>query len=222
MLLKDLYSHEIIEKEFNTEKLYRMLLDNDFFEVKRQEVILKKGECVELEKGGIDYVYYISEGVAAINIEDQVIDFRGPADFFGLVDSTSVQGAKFSLNPLNEITMSRFEKNEVMAKIMSLQDGYLYHYTCMLDRYRMYENRIIVNDATDEKRTLLELREIGSKFGKDEVQKDKVVVPGFFTRKLIANYLGISRTKLSDILLKLRHEGLVTVDSKRQILVCLK
>ncbi|EUJ24349.1 Crp/Fnr family transcriptional regulator [Listeria cornellensis] len=172
-----------------------------------------------MKKGNIDYVYYISQGVASASIGEQIIDFRGQADFFGLVDSNSIQGARFYLNPLVKLTMWRFEKSEVMAKIMSLQDGYLYHYNCMLDRYRSYEGRIILNDETDEQRTLIVLGNIGRRFGTYKVEKDAFVIPGFFTRRLIASYLGISRTKLSDLLLRLKYKELVTLDEKRQILI---
>ncbi|WP_277620230.1 hypothetical protein [Listeria cornellensis] len=42
MILKDLYTHDIIEQEFNTEKLYALLLDDNFLEVSRQKIIVKK------------------------------------------------------------------------------------------------------------------------------------------------------------------------------------
>ncbi|EUJ24345.1 hypothetical protein PCORN_18686 [Listeria cornellensis FSL F6-0969] len=76
--------------------------------------------------------------------------------------------------------MWRFEKSEVMAKIMSLQEGYLYHYYCMLERYRAYEGRIILNDETDEQRLLLVLRNIGERFGDYIMSEDRLVIPPFF------------------------------------------
>ncbi|MBC1212283.1 Crp/Fnr family transcriptional regulator [Listeria booriae] len=217
MSLKDLYSQDTIKREFNSKQLYSLLTNDDFFEIKQQTLMFSKNDKIPLRDYSKHYVYYILEGITCISIEEQIIDFRGIGEFVGLVDSTSVYGNEFYLKPLMDVTVQRFEKSEVMAKIMSIQDGYLYHYNCMLDCYDNYTNRIMLHEETDERRTLTTLIYIGENFG---VKYENVhVIPRVFTRKLMAAYLGISRTKLSDILSRLRHTGVITVDRRRQISV---
>ncbi|WP_036082564.1 hypothetical protein [Listeria cornellensis] len=82
MILNDVYSYETIEREFNTKQLFALLSDKSFLEVSSQKIYIKKGERIELGKDKLDYVYYISQGVAAASIRDQIIDFRGATDFF--------------------------------------------------------------------------------------------------------------------------------------------
>lgn len=219
MVLNDLYSREIIETEFNKEKLYSLLLNNDFFEVKKQEIVLKKNDNITLRSGKVDYVYYISQGIAFTSIGDQIMDFCGQGEFVGLVDNSSVKESEFYLNPLTELTVWRFKKSDVMAKIMSLQDGYLYYYNCMQERYQSYTNRIMLHEETDEQRTLIALHDIGEKFGRYIQSLNRYVIPRTFTRTLVADYLGISRTKLSDILSKLKKEGRISLNERRQIII---
>lgn len=219
MILNDLYSRESIETEFNKEKLYSLLLNNDFFEVKKQEILLQKDGNVTLRNGKVDYVYYISQGIAFTSIGEQIIDFCGQGEFVGLVDNSSVKGSDFYLNPLTELTVWRFKKSDVMTKVMSLQDGYLYYYNCMQERYQSYTNRIMLHEETDEKRTLIALHDIGEKFGRYNASLNMCVIPKAFTRKLVAAYLGISRTKLSDILSKLKKEGMISLNERRQIVI---
>ncbi|EUJ43591.1 hypothetical protein PRIP_12464 [Listeria riparia FSL S10-1204] len=136
-----------------------------------------------------------------------------------MVDNSSVKESEFYLNPLTELTVWRFKKSDVMAKIMSLQDGYLYYYNCMQERYQSYTNRIMLHEETDEQRTLIALHDIGEKFGRYIQSLNRYVIPRTFTRTLVADYLGISRTKLSDILSKLKKEGRISLNERRQITI---
>lgn len=217
MSLKELYSQETIKREFRAEKLFSLLMNNDFLGIQAQLMAVKKNEKMIFQEDDVDYVYYIREGIACIHIEEQIIDFRGAGEFAGLVDSTPMNRNAFHLTPLVDLVVWRFEKNEVIAKIMSTQDGYLFHYNSMIDCYHIYTNRIMLNEESAEERTLVTLQYIGTKFG--EKNGDYFVIPIAFTRKLLAAYLGISRTKLSDILKKLRYLGWISIDKKRQIKV---
>lgn len=215
MSLKELYSQETIKREFRAEKLFSLLMNNDFLRIQGQLMAFKKNEKMLFQENGVDYVYYIREGITCIHIEEQIIDFRGAGEFAGLVDSTPMNRNAFHLTPLVDLVVWRFEKNEVIAKIMSIQDGYLFHYNSMIDCYHIYTNRIMLNEETAEERTLVTLQYLGAKFG--EKSGNFFVIPMAFTRKLVAAYLGVSRTKLSDILKKLRYSGLISIDEKRQI-----
>ncbi|MBC2320356.1 Crp/Fnr family transcriptional regulator [Listeria booriae] len=214
----DLYSLKMIKQEFNQPKLFELLAEETFYNIEKSNVKIKKNSIIALCQDNIEYVYYICDGIASISIADEVFEFKGPSEFIGLSDSAIDTSCEdFQVKTITEMTFWRFTKSEVIAKIMSTQEGYLYHYMSMLDQYSLFTKKLMTMKKTHKERVFIALQELAKKFGTP--YNNAVKIPSVFTRNIIAEYVGIGLSKLSDSLLKLQEESLITVTSKREIIL---
>ncbi|MBC2180374.1 Crp/Fnr family transcriptional regulator [Listeria booriae] len=214
----DLYSLKMMKQEFNQPKLFELLAEETFYNIEKNNIKIKKNSIIELCQDNIEYVYYICDGIASISIADEVFEFKGPYEFIGLSDSAiDTSYEDFQVKTITEMTVWRFTKSEVIAKIMSTQEGYLYHYMSMLDQYSLFTKKLMTMKKTHKERVFIALQELAKKFGTP--YNNAVKIPSVFTRNIIAEYVGIGLSKLSDSLLKLQAESLITVTSKREIML---
>ncbi|KMT62196.1 Crp/Fnr family transcriptional regulator [Paenilisteria newyorkensis] len=214
----DLYSLKMMKQEFTQPKLFSLLAETTFYNIEKDSIKIKKNTMIDLHQDNIEYVYYICDGIASVSIADEVFEFKGPSEFIGLSDSMiNANCDDFKVKTITEITVWRFIKSEVIAKIMSTQEGYLYHYMSMLDQYSLFTKKLMTMKKTHKERVFIALQELAKKFGTPE--NDVIKIPPVFTRNIIAQYVGIGLSKLSDSLLKLQEESLITVTSKREIIL---
>lgn len=214
----DLYSLKMMKQEFTQPKLFSLLAETTFYNIEKDSIKIKKNTMIDLHQDNIEYVYYICDGIASVSIADEVFEFKGSSEFIGLSDSMiNANCDDFKVKTITEITVWRFIKSEVIAKIMSTQEGYLYHYMSMLDQYSLFTKKLMTMKKTHKERVFIALQELAKKFGTPE--NDAIKIPPVFTRNIIAQYVGIGLSKLSDSLLKLQEESLITVTSKREIIL---
>lgn len=207
-----------MKQEFTQPKLFSLLAETTFYNIEKDSIKIKKNTMIDLHQDNIEYVYYICDGIASVSIADEVFEFKGPSEFIGLSDSMiNANCDDFKVKTITEITVWRFIKSEVIAKIMSTQEGYLYHYMSMLDQYSLFTKKLMTMKKTHKERVFIALQELAKKFGMPE--NDIIKIPPVFTRNIIAQYVGIGLSKLSDSLLKLQEESLITVTSKREIIL---
>lgn len=216
----NLYSREMIKQEFNQPKLFKLLVENTFFHIEKINMTFKKNTTIPLYQDDTEYVYYICDGIASVSITDEVFEFKGPSEFIGLSDSMiNTNNEDFKVTTITETIIWRFLKSDVIAKIMSTQEGYLFHYLSMLDQYSLFTKKLMTMKKTHKERVFIALQEVGKKFGTPTNRSDYVKIPPVFTRNLIAQYVGIGLTKLSDSLLALQEEDLIQMTSKREIIL---
>lgn len=219
----NLYSRKMIKREFNQPKLFKLLIEDTFFNIEKINMSFKKNTTIPLYQDDTEYVYYICNGIASVSIADEVFEFKGPYEFIGLSDSMiNTNSEDFKITTIAETIIWRFIKSDVIAKIMSTQEGYLFHYLSMLDQYSFFTKKLMTMKKTHKERVFIALQELGEKFGSLVNHGNYVKIPPVFTRNLIAQYVGIGLTKLSDSLLTLQEESLIQVTSKREIILEIK
>ncbi|MBC1435184.1 Crp/Fnr family transcriptional regulator [Listeria rocourtiae] len=208
MELMELYSSDTIEQDFHPKKLVGMLLEDSDFQIPKERVLFAKDEKIMLESDQEEspYVYAIEKGIGAIYIGGQIIDFVGKGDFIGLHHSQAILNTQMYGEVLTgKMTVWRFLLSDVIAKIMSIQEGYLYHYNYMRMIYERYATKIVVGSETNQQKVESMLQVITKRFGTEETER-YVKLPRCFTRGVMANYIGVSNSTLSMILTKLEKE----------------
>ncbi|MBC6316978.1 Crp/Fnr family transcriptional regulator [Listeria grandensis] len=219
MDLMELYNRDTIEQDFHPQKLVSLLLDNKF-PLYKEQVTFERGDSVILESNREEspYVYIIESGIGALYIGNQIIDFVGEGDFIGLHHSQAISGSQMYGEALTgKMTAWRLSLSEVIAKMMSIQEGYLYHYNYMRLVYERYALKIITRNDTNQQRIESMLQVIVERFVTDRIDS-YAKIPRCFTRRIMANYGGISNTTLSGVLTQLEKEGNIIFKS-RDILV---
>lgn len=220
MGLMKLYSRDTIEQDFHPRKLLDLLLEDNNFPIHRERVLFGRGDQITLESSEIDspYVYAIENGTGALYLGEQIIDFVGEGDFIGLHHSQTFRNTHMHGKVLTgRMMVWRFLLSDVIAKIMSIQEGYLYHYNYMRMMYERYTEKIITGSDTNQQKIESMLQVIIQRFGTDIVG-DYVKLPRCFTRVTMANYVGVSITTLSAVLTQLEKEERIMFQS-RNILV---
>ncbi|MBC1457139.1 Crp/Fnr family transcriptional regulator [Listeria newyorkensis] len=208
MELMELYNQETIEQDFHPQKLIALLLDDSTFPIYKERVAYGRGDQIVLESNKVEspYMYIVESGIGAIYIGKQIIDFVGEGDFIGLHHSRAVPKTKIHGVVLTgKMTVWRLSLSDVIAKIMSIQEGYLYHYNYMRTIYERYALKIVTNSDMNQKRVENMLQIIIKRFGTEQ-SEDYVKLPRCFTRDVMANYAGVSKTTLSGILTQLAEE----------------
>ncbi|EUJ18724.1 putative cyclic nucleotide-binding proteins (Crp-like) [Listeria grandensis FSL F6-0971] len=220
MELIELYNSDTIEQDFHPRKLLRLLLDTSNFPIQKERILFERGDQIFLESSQAEspYVYAIENGVGALYIGKQIIDFVGEEDFIGLHHGQVARATQMHGQVLTgRMMVWRFLLSDVIAKIMSMQEGYLYHYNYMRMMYERYALKIITSSDTNHQKVESMLQAIIERFGTDRTE-NYIKLPRCFTRGVMANYTGVSNTTLSAVLTQLEKEKIVTFQS-RNILV---
>ncbi|MBC1402850.1 Crp/Fnr family transcriptional regulator [Listeria booriae] len=220
MELMELYNQETIEQDFHPRKLLKLLLADNNFSIHKERVTFGKGDEIILEPVNAEspYVYAVEIGIGALYLGKQIVDFVGEGDFMGLHHSQGVQNTRMSGEVLTgKMVVWRFVLSDVIAKIMSIQEGYLYHYNYMRMMYERYALKIITNSNTNQQKVESMLQAIAERFGINRTE-NHIKLPKCFTRGVMASYIGISNATLSGVLTQLEKEKIVRFQS-RNILV---
>lgn len=220
MELMELYNRDTIEQDFHPQKLFRLLLEDSNFPIYKERVVFGRGDQILLESAQVEspYVYAVENGVGALYIGKQIIDFVGEGDFIGLHHSQEIRNTQMRGEVLTgKMMVWRFLLSDVIAKMMSIQEGYLYHYNYMRMMYERYAMKIVSGSDTNQQKIENMLQVIVERFGTDRID-NYVKLPRCFTRGVMANYVGVSNTTLSAVLTQLEKEESIIFQS-RNILV---
>ncbi|MBC1231599.1 Crp/Fnr family transcriptional regulator [Listeria booriae] len=212
MELMELYNQDTIGQDFHPRKLVALLLNDNTFPIYKERIVYGKGDYITLESNKVEspYMYIVESGIGAIYIGKQIIDFVGEGDFIGLHHSRAVPNMQINGVALTgKMTVWRLLLSDVIAKIMSIQEGYLYHYNYMRMTYERYALKIVTSSDMNQKRVENMLQVIVKRFGSEQ-SEDYVKIPRCFTRDVMANYAGVSKTTLSGILTQLEEEEYIT------------
>ncbi|MBC6315253.1 Crp/Fnr family transcriptional regulator [Listeria grandensis] len=220
MELQELYAIDAIQEDFNPKKLLPILLNDAIFPIPKEQLIIKKSEELMLQVEATDFVYAIEQGVSALVLNSQIIDFVSENGFIGLHHSKQLEHTDFHAVALSkELIVWKFELTDVIAKIMNIQEGYLYHYNYMRLIYDRYTQKIASMGEMNVEKVLLSLRSIALWYGTGETCNGFIKIPTCFTRKILANYMGISRTTLSTVLTSLEKEKQIFTNEQQQLFI---
>lgn len=218
MTINKLYNIEAIKRDFSLGKLLSILLDDEVYPIRKQKLVFEKSEMFYMENEEDSYVFAIEKGISSVFIGNQLVNFVGAGEFIGLHCEGSTDETRFSGSVISdEVVVWRFHFHDVLAKIMNIQEGYLYHYNYMISIYPIYLNKILAMGADVEERVFGFLEIIAGKFG--EIDGPFVKIPSFFTRKLLSDYINVSRMTLNTTIKRLEEKELIKLDDR---LICVR
>ncbi|EUJ48369.1 Crp/Fnr family transcriptional regulator [Listeria rocourtiae] len=206
MSIAKLYDMEAIKQDFNIEKLLPILLEEDNYPIEKEKLVLEKSDIFQIDDDANRYVFAIEKGVCSVHVGNQNVDFVGSGDFIGLHSEGDTDKLKIRMEAMtDEIIIWRFKFHDVLANIMNIQEGYLYHYNYMMQIHRIYLEKMMAMVSDKEQRVLTFLKLLAEKFGENDGEPNVFLkLPPFFTRKLITEYIGVSPMTLNKAMKKIR------------------
>ncbi|EUJ25644.1 Crp/Fnr family transcriptional regulator [Listeria cornellensis] len=162
---------------------------SDFW--KRKIILIWRKERLNLktkEDSSSKIVYMVESGVAAIMYDADIIDFVSEGDFIGL----QYRWEKACAEALTEkLVVWQFERDDIFFEMEQIQEGYLYFYNFMRTSFERYIQKIVASTKPNSERVTLLLSCISRWFG-EETEDGYYKIPKYFTRRILANYTGIS------------------------------
>ncbi|EAH3956996.1 cyclic nucleotide-binding domain-containing protein, partial [Listeria monocytogenes] len=130
MIYRELFDKDMINQTFNNSKLLHVLFDQKSHPIEQEIITVKKGGFLFLENEIHDSIYLVAEGLIIVWKSAHVIHIVGKREFVGL-DSILNEKSFFSAEALGDAILWRFSKEEVVCKLMNLQEGIFYLYNDM-------------------------------------------------------------------------------------------
>ncbi|MBC1212483.1 Crp/Fnr family transcriptional regulator [Listeria booriae] len=127
--LEAFYQQKEIDDQFNSMKLLSFLRQNSILEIECQEVSFPKNKYLIETDEKSEYIYFISDGIVAVEINNKIIDFKTTTDIVGFSELMNLDNSEFSYKSISKVVVAwKFKKVEVLDKLLNTQEGYLYHY----------------------------------------------------------------------------------------------
>ncbi|MBC1525570.1 Crp/Fnr family transcriptional regulator [Listeria booriae] len=199
-----------LDTKIQVSKFLTSLLDST---ISRERLTLKKNDKIELTStNNTPYIFVIVSGVTGIfSTTNVAIDFAGEGD---LLDYNVYSSQLFGKALTDEVTIWRFEQAEVFNMIAQNQDIQIQHYHMLQTIQRRLEKKQM--QATLDTKELIAalIHTLASRFNPTADDQGMIELPRYFTRKMIANYAGVSLSTLTTHLQRLAEEDRVLFNTR--------
>ncbi|MBC1575169.1 Crp/Fnr family transcriptional regulator [Listeria booriae] len=181
--------------------------------ISSERLTLKKNDKIELTStNNTPYIFVIVSGVTGIfSTTNVAIDFAGEGDLLDYnVYSSQLSGKALT----DEVTIWRFEQAEVFNMITQNQDIQIQHYHMLQAiQHRLEKKQKAASLDTKEMIASL-IHTLASRFNPNTDNQSMIELPRYFTRKMIANYAGVSLSTLTTHLQRLAEEDRVLFNTR--------
>ncbi|EUJ23130.1 Crp/Fnr family transcriptional regulator [Listeria grandensis] len=211
-----LFDKDVMDQQFGSTQLLKLLSDTSSYPINIEERIFNKKEKLSSENLIHDYIYFIQSGVCVAWQNEHVTYFIGPHDIIGMNDIFGNEKSAISAVALTDVKTWRFSKQQVMSKLMYSQEGAFYLYHSMKEtNAKLLQKQMWQMEDTKE-RLISTLTYLGRLYGEED--GDQIKIPKYFTKAIISNYLGMSRQHMTTLYRNLANDGIFTVDPNQYIL----
>ncbi|MBC1920069.1 Crp/Fnr family transcriptional regulator [Listeria booriae] len=203
-------STNTLDTKIQVSKFLTSLLDST---ISRERLTLKKNDKIELTStNNTPYIFVIVSGVTGIfSTTNVAIDFAGEGD---LLDYNVYSSQLFGKALTDEVTIWRFEQAEVFNMIAQNQDIQIQHYHMLQAiQHRLEKKQKAASLDTKEMIASL-IHTLASRFNPNFDNQSMIELPRYFTRKMIANYAGVSLSTLTTHLQRLAEEDRVLFNTR--------
>ncbi|MBC2079701.1 Crp/Fnr family transcriptional regulator [Listeria booriae] len=203
-------STNTLDTKIQVSKFLTSLLDST---ISRERLTLKKNDKIELTStNNTPYIFVIVSGVTGIfSTTNVAIDFAGEGD---LLDYNVYSNQLFGKALTDEVTIWRFEQAEVFNMIAQNQDIQIQHYHMLQAiQHRLEKKQKAASLDTKEMIASL-IHTLASRFNPNFDNQSMIELPRYFTRKMIANYAGVSLSTLTTHLQRLAEEDRVLFNTR--------
>ncbi|WP_179946385.1 MULTISPECIES: Crp/Fnr family transcriptional regulator [Listeria] len=201
--IKELYSNDAVESNFNQQNLMKLLIQSP--QVKHEYRKMKKNHVINPIKS--NEIYFLTSGIIVSQHQDFPISLQQTNEFIGL-DTIILQGDYVdNYRPIIDCEVIVFQKSEVLLELLSHQEGWLFLALEMQKQNNVLTNRYLLMNENSFSRLSATFFELASKFGVK--QDDAYILPKYFSKKFISEYAGLSPSSLKKMESLLKEEGIV-------------
>ncbi|WP_149024005.1 Crp/Fnr family transcriptional regulator [Listeria grandensis] len=164
-----------------------------------------------LEEEELNEIYFIESGhVAAFKDEEKIVDFFAKEDVLGLANLLLDSKSEYSFQVIsNELIVTKYEKSDIIEKVINTQEGYFYHYVHMQNQVeRMIEKEALLR-LPSEQRISLALFQIVTKFGESTGKQHISRFPKQISKGMIAQYTSMNPNTITNVIQKLEEEEII-------------
>ncbi|MBC2284058.1 Crp/Fnr family transcriptional regulator [Listeria booriae] len=199
-----------LDTKIQVSKFLTSLLDST---ISRERLTLKKNDKIELTStNNTPYIFVIVSGVTGIfSTTNVAIDFAGEGD---LLDYNVYSSQLFGKALTDEVTIWRFEQAEVFNMIAQNQDIQIQHYHMLQTIQRRLEKKQMQATLDTKEMIAAFIHTLASRFNPTADDQGMIELPRYFTRKMIANYAGVSLSTLTTHLQRLAEEDRVLFNTR--------
>lgn len=194
MIYRELFDKDMINQTFNNSKLLHVLFDQKSHPIEQEIITVKKGGFLFLENEIHDSIYLVAEGLIIVWKSAHVIHIVGKREFVGL-DSILNEKSFFSAEALGDAILWRFSKEEVVCKLMNLQEGIFYLYNDMKAVNVHLLQKKMLQRKNSKIRILSNMIQLGKKYG--EESPELIKLPSILNKRIIANYSNANHATMS-------------------------
>lgn len=164
-----------------------------------------------------DHIHFLEKGVVAYEYEDQIISFSSGDDIVGMNDIFLPKASNYTVRTITKTIIYTFSKQSVLESLLNMQEGWLFLYLNNQNYNILIAEKYMLMRQIGKVRLKNILTDIAQKYGyRDE---NGIKIPGYFTRKDIANYANLSMNSMSQICKILENEKFCVIKSKQFILL---
>ncbi|MBC1284322.1 Crp/Fnr family transcriptional regulator [Listeria booriae] len=203
-------STNTLDTKIQVSKFLTSLLDST---ISRERLTLKKNDKIELTStNNTPYIFVIVSGVTGIfSTTNVAIDFAGEGD---LLDYNVYSSQLFGKALTDEVTIWRFEQAEVFNMIAQNQDIQIQHYHMLQAIQRRLEKKQMQATLDTKEMIAAFIHTLASRYNPNADDQGMIELPRYFTRKMIANYAGVSLSTLTTHLQRLAEEDRVLFNTR--------
>ncbi|MBC2169406.1 Crp/Fnr family transcriptional regulator [Listeria booriae] len=203
-------STNTLDTKIQVSKFLTSLLDST---ISRERLTLKKNDKIELTStNNTPYIFVIVSGVTGIfSTTNVAIDFAGEGD---LLDYNVYSSQLFGKALTDEVTIWRFEQAEVFNMIAQNQDIQIQHYHMLQAIQRRLEKKQMQATLDTKEMIAAFIHTLASRYNPNADDQGMIELPRYFTRKMIANYAGVSLGTLTTHLQRLAEEDRILFNTR--------
>ncbi|MBA3927761.1 Crp/Fnr family transcriptional regulator [Listeria rustica] len=206
-----LYNQESISTQFSKEKFRQFLQEDMIFPLKGVTKKYRKNDIIIPEGEVMNEIYFIESGnVAAMKDGEKVIDFYADNDIIGLTNLLLDSQSEYSLQVVsNELITTKYDKENIIEKVINTQEGYFYHYVHMQNQVSQMMEKEELLRLPSEQRISLALLVLGTKFGEETNDPGLIRFPKAISKGMIAQYANLNPNTITNVLQKLEEEDIL-------------
>lgn len=199
-----------LDTKIQAGKFLTSLLESD---IAKERLELKKNDKIELTAtNNTPYIFVIVAGVAGIFSNKNVaIDFAGEGD---LLDYNVYSSQLFGKALTDELTVWRFAQSDVFNKIAENAEIQLQHYHMLQTIQRRLEKKQIQATLDTKNMIAAFIHTLATRYNPKADDQGMIELPRYFSRKMIANYAGVSLSTLTAHLQQLMEEGRIIFNAR--------
>lgn len=195
--MDSLYGKNTIKNLFGNEKLADLILDHHNVKIKPQVMNVPRKKIVIEENTVHEFFYFIKEGIFILKKGNQIVDLIGPTSVIGLYDLFVGEKASLSVISLTPAVLVKIGKEELLAKIFSIQEGAIFHINYMHSALNSLISHRNLLGLPLKKRLLKVMEKLAINFGSED--QEYYYLPKEMTTRIVANYCNCNVNTITKI-----------------------